>query len=629
MIYSSGMKKIFVLTNSLLKPEVFFVTLMLIFGILAAFLIPMGAGPDEETHVIRVWEMSLLQVRPGNSFIPNNIARSDLPLPRALFDLSYRRLPVVRPVEAPYLPMYGQMNLEGRGLYTDGMPTRSIYSPPLLLPQAIAMNVFGRTLDLSVGWVYFITRLATLASYVMLVWLAIRIIPYGKWLVAIVALTPTTAFNAATINSDPLSIGIALLFIAGCLKLAQNERVSWKEWGVLCLLFSLLFWAKVNVATLALLPFLIIAPARFHKKWQYFLLILAALLIGLFEIGGWNSVAYGKFFSEADRANPMGQISFVLGHPFQFVGIVLRDLWSNGREYLQSGIAVFGYGYWFVPLATYIFYIIAIMASILGEKHPLTSKTRYSLWFVFLVGYFATVGSLYVSYTPVGNASIFGVQGRYFTPIILVLLLPLIGIIPRSRKILTWIAPVFGFLSLASFLAAMILSYYVPCGFSYYRTGTCMQPFYKNYGPGYEYSMPIHAGSSLTQEIITECDGFAKLKIWTDSSDADQSQTTRFTLKDQLSDQVIFDDEIANSQIPQDHWLEIDFDTQWDSLEKTYHLEIHGTQTSDQGIVVSYTPPDQYKRGLFLENGTARANDLFFQYGCITGLEKLFSADLP
>jgi uncharacterized membrane protein len=623
------MKKVFSLSNSLLKPEGFFVTLMLIFGILAAFLIPMGAGPDEETHVIRVWEMSVLQLRPGNSFVPNNIARADLPLPRSLFDLSYRRLPIVRPVEAPYLSLYGQMDLEGRGLYTDGMPTRSIYSPPLLLPQALVMKVVGRTLDMSVGWVYFITRLATLTSYVFLVWLAIRIIPYGKWLVAIVALTPTTAFNAATINSDPLSIGIALLFIAGCLKLAQNNQLSWKEWGILCLLFSLLFWAKVNVATLALLPFLIIPPARFNKKWQYPLLILAALLIGLIEIGGWNSVAYGKFFSEADRANPLGQISFVLGHPFQFVGTVLMDLWTNGLEYLQSGIAVFGYGYWFVPLATYIFYILAILASLQGETHKLPPKTRYSLWFVFLVGYFATVGSLFVSYTPVGYAGIFGVQGRYFTPIILALLLPLMGIIPWPSKKMAWATPTFGFLALASFLIAMFLSYYVPCGFSYYRTGMCIQPFYKNYGPGYEYSEPINADSTLTQEIVTECDGFAKLKIWADSSSAEADQFTHISLRDLSANHLLIDMDIANDQIPEGHWLELDLAPQWDSLEKTYLLEIGGTRTSDQGIVVSYTTPAQYKRGQFLENGAIRENDLFFQYGCITGLEKILRSSQP
>jgi hypothetical protein len=51
--------------DSIRAPEVFVVVVLLVFGSFLAFRIPLGAGFDEETHLLRIWEMSAFE------WIPN------------------------------------------------------------------------------------------------------------------------------------------------------------------------------------------------------------------------------------------------------------------------------------------------------------------------------------------------------------------------------------------------------------------------------------------------------------------------------------------------------------------------------------------------------------------------------
>src|ERR1044071_1862749 len=98
--------------------------------------------------------------------------------------------------------------------------------------------------------VLYTCRFAGLLSYLILIWLALRWIPFGKWILVVLALSPMALFQAATVTPDAISNGIGFLFIAGTLQLAKSEEIDWKKCGTLILLVSLLFLAKVNLTAL-------------------------------------------------------------------------------------------------------------------------------------------------------------------------------------------------------------------------------------------------------------------------------------------------------------------------------------------------------------------------------------------
>ncbi|MCX6072518.1 MAG: DUF2142 domain-containing protein, partial [Chloroflexi bacterium] len=188
--------------------ELFLLAVLLIFGTIFALAIPLGAGWDEETHLIRVWDLAHLH------FIPNEVSRHELPYPAIYWNLSYRRQLLIRPVEPGFWDRYKSAPIDEQD-YLYGEPSthsRPLHSAPLYLPYAFAMRYLGLKFQLPALTAFFGTRLAGLATYAMLAWFAVRIVPFGKWVLAVVALAPTTVFQAATIGADPVSNGFALLF---------------------------------------------------------------------------------------------------------------------------------------------------------------------------------------------------------------------------------------------------------------------------------------------------------------------------------------------------------------------------------------------------------------------------------
>ena len=97
------------------------------------------------------------------------------------------------------------------------------YSPIGYLPQAAGM-LFGRMLNFSPLLLFYCGRLANLGVYIFLIYLAIRKIPFAKWLVAGISLMPITLFESASLSPDALNNGLCILFIAYVIHCAVNKN---------------------------------------------------------------------------------------------------------------------------------------------------------------------------------------------------------------------------------------------------------------------------------------------------------------------------------------------------------------------------------------------------------------------
>ncbi len=620
--------------RSISKPELFTILVLAVFGTAVVFMTPVGAGYDEETHLARVWEMSALQL------IPNEQLGSELPFPAVYFELSYRRLKIVTARPPEFLGEYAGLRLDAHDYIYGEFETRSVYSPPLLAPQAFVMRYLGRALDQSALMVFYACRLVGLLCYILLAWLAVRWIPFGRWLLAVLAAAPMAVFQSATISTDAISNGIALLFIGACLAIATLEEITWKDWGKLAALFFVLFWGKVNLVPLALLPFLLIPPARFKSRSQYILLIAAALITFVIEVVGWNVLAYSRYPSALEGADPAGQLRFILGHPLDFAWVFLGDLLVHLAGYLRGWLALYGYDYWPVPGAVYWLYSLAILLALwireADEELPARS-TRIGLAVVFILSYVATVASLYLSYTPVGSEVILGVQGRYFFPVLPLLLLALWGLraseLPRRAL---YAVNALALAGLGLYLVGLILVYHVSCGSQFYRFDLCFQPNYKNFAPEARYSEPITNALTLQQEIVPQCDGLTELRVWVNARASDRTQATAFVLTDAGSGVDLVKDEVGEDRLPAEGagvlpaegWYTLTFAPQWNSEGRLYLLTVSASGDA-AGPRISYSLRPEYLDGKLYENEENVPQDIVFQYGCSTGLNKLLFRTEP
>jgi hypothetical protein len=302
--------------------------------------------------------------------------------------------------------------------------------------------------------------------------------------------------------------------------------------------------------------------------------------------------------------------------------------------YFQSWINGYGYYYWTPPPIVSLFFLLSLGSVLLIDSthEHINKRTGIALLLVFLTGYFATVVSLYATFTPVGSDQILGVQGRYFIPLALLLFL-LLGSISWMRKIggstSRW---TIAFLSIALTLnlAGLLLSFYVPCGATFYQTGLCYRPLFKDFPSDVQPSPFISDRTLLTQEMQVACNGLTELRVLVIPSAPGDKGHTRFMLQDAGTEQTLVDTSVANNQVTAEDWYPLRFDPAWQSTGKQYTLKILGeNSTPGQGLRFMYTTQSEFDLGNLHENEQLLEEDIVLQYGCATGLRKLWLTGTP
>ena len=204
---------------SSLKPEVLFAILIIVFGMMSVFLVPVGGGFDEDTHLARIWEMSSGTLLPNQKLGINGF-------PSIFNELSYRQDFIIESVGSEYLEKYLEAKIDWGVMISH--ETRSIYFPTLYLVQAFIMGLLGGLFDTPVLIIYFSLRISYLLVYAFLTFLAIKTIPFGKWLLTLLVLSPMAITQASIISPDAITHGMSFLFLAWVLKLSREgeERLN-------------------------------------------------------------------------------------------------------------------------------------------------------------------------------------------------------------------------------------------------------------------------------------------------------------------------------------------------------------------------------------------------------------------
>jgi hypothetical protein len=396
------------------------------------------------------------------------------------------------------------------------------------------------------------------------------------------------------------------------------------------LIFSLLL-AKLNLIPLILLPFLILPPARFTRKGMYASLLGTTVVLFLIEVAGWYIIASARSESlMANDANPLAQLRYIAGHPLAFPQTVIKDLLANGWTYFQGWLNGYGYYYWTPPLIVSLFFLLGLASVLLmnSTHERIGRKFRIVFIFVFVMGYLATVGAEYATFTPVGSDQIFGVQGRYFIPLALLLFLTLSSLLWTRKTTISSPKWIMIFLSTALFLniAGLFLSFYVPCGSTFYQTELCYRPLFRNFPSEAYASQPVSNELAFAQEVQVECDGLTEVRLLTIPSAAGDKGSTRFILRDPISGQTLLDTSVVNAQIIVEDWYPLRFQPDWHSAGKQYVLEISSANIpGSNGLKFLLIPQSGFNPGKFYENGIPAPDDLVLQYGCTTGLRKIWS----
>ncbi len=427
------------------------------FGLTMLILTPPFQVPDEHDHFFRAVMIS------SGQFVAKSYPFSEK-LKKKVPQKYLKGKGGVVPVSIPYttrnvnhkLPFHPENKQQLNDLkkmltlplHMEGMPDVFIntsaggYAPVLYLPAALAITA-GKLLNLSPLWLMYLGRLANLMVFLSLIYWALKITPTGKPLIFLLALMPMTIFLVPSLSIDGLIIAASILLTTTLLNLARNEQRPVKL--IECLIVSgtmmLLALGKTVYCPLILLFFL--SPKTLFGKDRSRLYLFAGsltLAAASYLIWHWFTKTAGvatitnipfdyTSFQAKDKLLPLldsqKQLKFLQNHPSSVFTILIRTLQNQGTYYIESFIGLLGWLDTRLPFLIYLSFPFALLACALESK-PCTKNIMHEKIILTLIWCMATgavFAGFYLFSTPVANAIVGGVQGRYFIPVALPFLL--------------------------------------------------------------------------------------------------------------------------------------------------------------------------------------------------------------
>jgi uncharacterized membrane protein len=265
-------------------------------------------------------------------------------------------------------------------------------------------------------------RIVNLLAWTGLIYLAIRTTPIYPILFMLLALTPMSLHQGASLSADAVTNGLAFLTIALALRLADINVISLRSsylWG---------FWISVgllslckNIYFLFVLLFLLMSPARLGSRRKYWAW-LAPASVCLGAAMTWSLIALPFSAGLRTDVDPAQQIAFVRSHPAEYLRIFYSTV--KQEQYLSNLYRTFigwiGFGDTLlsrrhVRLWTLLLIAVALFENRKDYQFKFPQKILCCVLFVIETGLIYLL--LYLVWSPVGSPVIEGIQGRYFIPL--------------------------------------------------------------------------------------------------------------------------------------------------------------------------------------------------------------------
>lgn len=431
------------------KPEYIFLTIASVFGLIAVFMIPPGWNSDEYQHFFRVEQLTdgvLLAVdengeRSGHvgGFINRGVAE-------LLWEYGFENEEARENPSSPLQIWRGGIERapEEERVYIS-FNGSAVYPPVTYLPQIIG-NATGRVLGLPVYGSFLLARLAGLVFYIASIFMAIKLLPRGKWILLAISILATSVVQATALGADAVTFSIVSLFIAYTLHLATvKEELKLKKLSVLWVITIAM--GLVKPTYIALIPLVgVLFIDKKNRKLKTIIAITVGVLVAVAIAGIWlklTSYVGTNGGPESDRGL---QLQHILGDPLGYVvtlartylGVVPGGYWN---KFYEIAFTNFVWDTVRISLGYLVLTIIALTMSLGISDKVRTVKERTNGWLAntlmigsFLATFLLINTALYLYFTPVGDNVVVGVQARYIFPFLILLMLPFQNFYKNQRS---------------------------------------------------------------------------------------------------------------------------------------------------------------------------------------------------
>ena len=288
----------------------------------------------------------------------------------------------------------------------------------------------GRIFNLSFTFYFKFAKIFNLIFYSLGMAYVIKKAKIGKKTIFGIALIPTVVFLSSQYSYDHfVTLGIFLSTVQIINTFVdEKEKIDFK-WMVIFLVGILGACFIKAVYVVFILLFLLVPKERFVNKKQmiklrFLIFIVFLLIMSTFVLPTIN----GSFVADyrGGDTSVSKQLALILKHPFAYLEVLKNTMF---KEFVYKFFGIYTIGSFAylgnVSSNCYLVYLIYLIVLACSDKssYHISVKERFSILFVLLCTILLIWTALYLAFTPVGNSSIGGVQGRYFIPIMYALYL--------------------------------------------------------------------------------------------------------------------------------------------------------------------------------------------------------------
>lgn len=414
-----------------------FVVFGILYGILFTLIMPINQIPDEHSHFTSAYRYSnkmlfiqetgndnTLYMRKCDSFF-NSIGSDSN---KELYITELKTL----------AGTYDTQLVEVQGKKVNNFPL-------LYLPSAILITI-ARILRLNPIIMYLMGRLVNLGIFVALGQLALKKMPIGRSALFVIMMMPMVIHQAASYSADSILNSVAFTFIAYCTSILLTEEVKKEDLFIGTILAATLAPSKVTYFPILIIVFLIMIRKYKNTKEQKIVLGLFVFCV-LFTFFIQNlSILTGALTEGGDKVNNVSLLydgtegysfSFILKNPLLFIKILFNTFKELGSFYVYTMVGK-NLGWLNINVNQILIdsFIVLIIVACFNNKDSQDEKLCLHLYekiivFIICISVIGLVEvALFSSWTHYGSMIIEGVQGRYFIPI-----LPMIVLLLRNNKI--------------------------------------------------------------------------------------------------------------------------------------------------------------------------------------------------
>lgn len=316
--------------------------------------------------------------------------------------------------------------------------TMAVYSPVQYLPQVIGVTI-GKGITNDSFTIFYIGRIFNMISCLLFLYLAIKKIPCFKKLMFLLAFIPIAIEGFTTLSGDGILIAITYYFLSYTLDIIYNKnKMSINDYIVLLILGIFIAFSKLVYIPLICL-ILLIPRCKFKNNKDMLFKLLSIIIISVAINIFWLNIA-NDYLELYTLGKSKDQISFILSNPFRYFQIFLYSLENYGMDLILQAFGKYLLWDEIISNQTIIPLSLIIVSSIIifnenNNKKINNKLSNIVLSIVVLVIIALVFTSIFIQWTAFGTDVIYGVQGRYFLPILPLILILLSNIIKGRFKL--------------------------------------------------------------------------------------------------------------------------------------------------------------------------------------------------